>query len=71
MFSETNGTSLGQITNEIHAARIYDKRAIQANGIKAKTNFNYTKRQLVRMLQDEEDVRESEIDESSTNQMLH
>ena len=40
----------GQIRTERLAARIYDKRAIFANGLKAKTNFNYTKGQLRRIL---------------------
>ena len=33
----------GQIKTERLAARVYDKRAIFAYGIKAKTNFDYTK----------------------------
>ena len=63
VFSNYKKRFLGQVPKEILAARIYDKRAIQVNGLKAKTNFNYTKKQLERMLQNEDDVRESEIDE--------
>ena len=48
---------------EVHAARIYDKRAITVKGLKAKTNFNYTKKQLEKMLQEQGDARESDIEE--------
>ena len=48
--------------NEIHAARIFDKLTIQVNGIRAKTNFSYTKKQLEKMLQNEDDVPESDIE---------
>jgi len=43
------------------AARIYDKRAILANGLRAKTNFNYTKKQLDKLLANEEDLQEYEL----------
>lgn len=35
---------------------MYDKRAIQAHGLKAKTNYSYTKRQLVRILNSQDDL---------------
>ena len=44
MFSNYRKKFLGQITSEALAARIYDKRSITANGLKAKTNFSYTKK---------------------------
>ena len=34
---------IGKIETERLAARVYDKRSILENGLKAKTNFNYTK----------------------------
>ena len=48
------------------AARIYDKNVIFNHGLKAKTNFNYTKRQLHRLLQREDDfnLSESDLDEA-------
>ena len=51
----------GQIPNERLAARVYDKRAIQAHGIKAKTNYSYTKRQLVRILSSQDDLISTEL----------
>ena len=60
---------LGQIRSENLAARIYDKRAIMTNGLKAKTNFDYTKRKLRKLLQNDEDVHEADLseDEISSN----
>lgn len=34
---------IGSITSEANAARIYDKYAIMTHGLKAKTNYSYTK----------------------------
>ena len=51
----------GQITYVRCAARIYDKRTIIANGITAKTNFSYTKRQLEKLLVDKDDLYEYEL----------
>ena len=51
----------GQIRTERLAARVYDKRAIFAYGIKAKTNFNYTKAQLDRFLASNDDLEESDL----------
>ena len=44
MFTNYRKKFLGQITSEILAARIYDKHTIIANGLKASTNFSYTKK---------------------------
>lgn len=52
---------VGQILNEKVAAKIYDKRIILQQGLKAKTNFSYTKRQLEKMLMDDEDLIEYEL----------
>jgi hypothetical protein len=37
----------GSIRNEKIAARLYDKFAIKNLGLKAKTNFNYTREDLM------------------------
>ncbi len=37
---------MGSAKSEEEAARIYDKKAITSNGLKAKTNFHYNKREL-------------------------
>ena len=37
---------LGSFYNEEEAAKAYDKVALQHHGIKAKTNFNYTKEEV-------------------------
>jgi len=34
---------IGSISTEIKAARIYDRHAIMTHGLRAKTNFSYTK----------------------------
>ena len=60
----------GQIRTERLAARIYDKRAIYAHGLKAKTNFSYTKRQLVRILASREDQLEEDLLQSELDQTL-
>ena len=44
VLSNYNQKFRGQIASEHLAARIYDKRVIQTRGLKAKTNFNYTKK---------------------------
>jgi AP2-like factor, euAP2 lineage len=37
---------IGGIKTELEAAKLYDKLAIFYHGIEAKTNFQYTKRQI-------------------------
>jgi hypothetical protein len=43
----------GAIENEAEAALFYDKLAIVSHGIKARTNFNYTRRDIISILNDE------------------
>ena len=42
---------LGTVDNIAKAAILYDIYCIQMKGIKAKTNFNYTKRELNAVMQ--------------------
>lgn len=49
---------IGSISTELKAARVYDRHAIQTHGLRAKTNFSYTKRQI-------EDILASKIEEDS------
>jgi hypothetical protein len=42
----------GQITQEEMAARIYDRYALQTMGLRAKTNFSYSSRELQVIIQD-------------------
>ena len=57
----------GAIQSEINAAKIYDKRAILAKGLHAKTNFNYSKKHLERILIDHEDLVEYELNKEADN----
>lgn len=41
---------VGAIYDEVKAARIYDQIAIQYQGIAAKTNYSYTKAEIVDIL---------------------
>ena len=61
VFSNSKKKYRGQITHERIAAKIYDKRAIVANGLRAKTNFNYSKKELLKLLKNEEDLSEDEL----------
>ena len=40
----------GAIMSELHAAMMYDKLAIMSHGLAAKTNFNYTKRDTLQII---------------------
>jgi hypothetical protein len=42
---------LGTVDNILKAALLYDIYCIQVKGLKAKTNFNYTKRELNAVMQ--------------------
>lgn len=47
----------GAITSELDAARFYDRKSIATFGLKAKTNFSYTKKQVLDILGSEEAVK--------------
>jgi len=44
-----NKRYIGSISREDEAAKIYDFYAILAHGLKAKTNFSYNKKQLLKI----------------------
>ena len=44
---------LGSFSNEEEAARVYDKFALQNHGIKAKTNYDYTKEEVEKILNEQ------------------
>lgn len=41
---------IGSISTEIKAAKVYDTHAIQTHGLRAKTNFSYSKKQIEHIL---------------------
>lgn len=43
-------TYIGTFKNDIEAAKVYDRYSILTNGIQAKTNFNYTKAEVLEIL---------------------
>lgn len=45
----------GSIKDEVSAARIYDKLAIKNLGLRAKTNFDYKKPDLLKIIKELED----------------
>ena len=49
--NEGSKSYLGTVDNILKAAILYDILAIQAKGLKAKTNFNFNKRELYSFLQ--------------------
>ena len=46
----------GGFENEIDAAKMYDRKSICTFGLKAKTNFDYTKHQVFEILRDDESI---------------
>ena len=42
----------GSITNEEDAARVYDKYSIKTLGLRAKTNYDYTRKELIEILKE-------------------
>lgn len=46
---------IGSISTEQKAAKIYDRHAILTHGLRAKTNFSYTKDQILKILTREKD----------------
>lgn len=49
---------------------MYDKRSILAKGLKAKTNFDYTKKQLERLLQNKNDLCSSDLNKDDMDVTL-
>ena len=52
---------IGSIQSEERAARIYDRHAILTHGLRAKTNFPYTKSQIATILEREEEILYNDI----------
>ncbi|CDW77894.1 ap2-like ethylene-responsive transcription factor [Stylonychia lemnae] len=52
---------LGAISSEQRAARLYDKYAMIIQGLQAKTNFSYTKRQIVLLLDEDDDIQNEQV----------
>ena len=50
MMIEKKKTYIGTFKTEEEAARTYDRYSILINGINAKTNFEYTKAEIVDLL---------------------
>ena len=48
----------GQIKNEEIAARIYDRYSLQTLGLRAKTNFDYRRKDIVQFITDIEKYRD-------------
>jgi hypothetical protein len=46
----------GSISNEETAAKIYDRFAIQTLGLRAKTNFDYRRKDLISIIEDFEET---------------
>lgn len=46
---------IGSIDSQERAARIYDKHAILTHGLRAKTNFSYTKAQIQKIIESASD----------------
>ncbi len=44
---------IGSINSEEKEAKIYDRHAILTHGLRAKTNYSYTKAQILCILQNE------------------
>ena len=66
---------IGSINSEERAATIYDRHAILTHGLRAKTNFSYSKQQIIDILEKEEeylldaDKNEDEINEVITTNL--
>ena len=46
----------GGISTENEAAKLYDRKSIATFGLKAKTNYSYSKAEIIEILQAEEPV---------------
>ena len=49
----------GSIRDEVSAARMYDRFAIKNLGLRAKTNFDYRRQDLIRIIRELQDSEES------------
>lgn len=47
---------IGSINTEESAARIYDRHAIVTHGLRAKTNYNYMKKEIIALLEKEDEL---------------
>jgi hypothetical protein len=46
------------LSSEVLAARVYDRFVIESQGMRAKTNFNYNRLDLISLMKDiEEDIK--------------
>ena len=43
----------GGFPSELKAAQIYDRKSISTYGLKAKTNFNYSKKEVLEILEND------------------
>lgn len=55
---------IGSIDSQEKAAKIYDKHAILTHGLRAKTNFSYTKAQILKII---ESASDESLEEGSLN----
>jgi hypothetical protein len=61
----------GSISSEKIAAQMYDRFAIQTLGLRAKTNFDYRRKDLLKIIADlEEAVEEAKKGEASPNTLI-
>lgn len=60
----------GKLGTEKVAARVYDRRSILTHGLKAKTNFSYTKGQLLRILKGPDELIEVSLTREELDQTL-
>ena len=56
---------VGSIEDELLAAKMYDVYAIRSVGLKAKTNFNYTKVELLKIVEDMSQDIEKEVNKKA------
>lgn len=63
---------LGAISSEQRAAKLYDKYAIIIQGLQAKTNYQYTKKEVINLLEEEDEiVTENSLLEQEPNPVLY
>lgn len=60
----------GSIASEKLAGKVYDRFAIQYLGLKAKTNFGYTRKDLLRMIEEISDNLLENSDEEDSPETL-